>query len=528
MKYSFRFGLWLLAILPVSSNQAVAQTRSSFFTTAQAQELIIPVLPGRSDNVLLKIRIDLQEDATLQQIQLSLNHSFAVGAVQQVNIYATGNRPDFTRDSMLFATVVQPGKRIKATGKTILYKGENYIWVAATLRPGSSLQGKLFLSCDRLQFNNGSVKPAVTTTAKGNRAGLSLRTRWSDSVHSYRIPGLATSNRGTILAVYDIRYNNAGDLQDHIDVGLNRSTDGGSTWEPMKVIMDMGTWGGLPEDQNGIGDPSILVDQQTNTIWVAAIWAHGTPKKRTWSASGAGMTPEETGQFMLTKSEDDGITWSAPINITTQVKQPHWKLLLQGPGKGITMKDGTLVFPAQYIDSNRMPYSTLIYSKDRGASWKAGTGARANTTEAQIVELQDGSLMLNMRDNRGGSRAVAITNDMGATWAEHPTSRVALDEPVCMASLDRFIFKKADGTTEPLLVFSNPDSKKGRKNITIKISRDDGLTWPKEYNILLDEGTGWGYSCLTQIDEHHVGILYESSKAHMLFQKIDLREVLKY
>src|SRR5699024_11375756 len=98
---------------------------------------------------------------------------------------------------------------------------------------------------------------------------IALRQPGDDEVASYRIPGLVTTNEGTLIAAYDIRYEDAGDLQGNIDVGISRSTDGGRSWEPMQVIMDMDEWGGLSEDQNGVGDPSILVDDQTGTIWVA-------------------------------------------------------------------------------------------------------------------------------------------------------------------------------------------------------------------------------------------------------------------
>lgn len=111
-------------------------------------------------------------------------------------------------------------------------------------------------------------------------------------------------------------------LQGNIDVGLSRSTDGGETWEPMEIIMDMGTWGDRPVNENGIGDPAILTDRNTGTIWVAALWIHGYPGTHAWFSSQQGMDPEETGQFVLVKSEDDGLTWSDPINITNQIKQP--------------------------------------------------------------------------------------------------------------------------------------------------------------------------------------------------------------
>lgn len=352
------------------------------------------------------------------------------------------------------------------------------------------------------------------------RMATILRTFGDDGVAAYRIPGLVTTPKGTLLAVYDIRRNSSRDLQGDIDVGLSRSTDGGITWEPMRIIMDMGEWGGRPQHENGIGDPAVLVDPETGKIWVAALWGHGKPEQMVWGSSQPGITPEETGQFMLVSSEDDGLTWSRPRSITPGLKKPEWFLFFNGPGKGITLQDGTLVFPAQFKDKEQMPHSTLIYSKDKGLTWSVGSGAKSNTTEAQVVTLEDGSLMLNMRDNRGGSRSVAVTSDLGQTWTEHPTSRTALPEPVCMASL-------IDNPYIPSMVlFSNPATDKGRYNITVKVSLDDGNTWPSDLQVLLDEGKGWGYSCLTMINEQEVGILYEGSIANLVFQIIPLKDLI--
>lgn len=348
-----------------------------------------------------------------------------------------------------------------------------------------------------------------------------LRKHGDQGIDTYRIPGLVTTNTGSLIAVYDTRRNSAVDLQEDIDVGMSRSTDKGKSWEPMKIIMDMGEWGDLPQEQNGIGDPSVLVDKVTGTIWVAAVWAHGHPGKRNWWASKPGLLPKETSQFILVKSEDDGLTWSKPINITSQIKDPKWHLLLQGPGKGITMNNGTLVFPAQFKDESEMPHSTIIYSEDRGKTWKIGTGAKPNTTEAQVVELENGDLMLNMRDNRGGSRSIYTTQDMGETWSVHSTSRNALQEPVCMASLIKHNYKG-----QSLLLFSNPNSTEGRINMTIKLSQDNGDTWPEKHQLLLDKDKGRGYSCMTSIDEETIGILYEGSQADLVFQRVKISDIL--
>lgn len=404
-------------------------------------------------------------------------------------------------------------------GPIDLSAGDHFFEIAITANKAAAIEEKMDVQVAFVELAGKKVKPSGQENLISYRLAKSLRDKGDDGVHTYRIPGLATSKSGTLLAVYDVRREQGSDLQGDIDVGLSRSTDGGQNWEPMKIIMDMGEWGGLPQDQNGIGDPAILVDQETGTIWVVALWLHGKPNTAAWNSSGPGLKPEETGQLMLVKSEDDGKSWSEPVNITEPMKDPSWQLFFNGPGKGITMKDGTLVFAAQYKDADKMPYSTIIYSKDRGESWKVGTGAKSNTTEAQVVELSDGSLMLNMRDNRGGARSVAITNDLGKTWEPHPSSRSALIEPICMASIIQY--------KDDILFFSNPASKEARQDITIKTSLDQGSSWPEEMQVLLDQGKSAGYSCLTMIDDKHLGIIYESSQVQLAFQVIALEDLIQ-
>jgi sialidase-1 len=488
----------------------------------------LPALVGRSGNVLSLIEIWSKENVTLNNININLSGTTNLSDIEKLVVYSTGANPKFDSNGVIFSSTQQISKKLSLPGNLQLKKGANYLWITAAVISNARLTNKITADCDNLIFEGfGKKIPEKHAPINGNRLGIALRSHGEEGVDTYRIPGLTTTNKGTLIAVYDVRYENGVDLQGHIDVGMSRSTNGGKTWEPMKIIMDMGTFGGLPQDQNGIGDPAVLVDKITNTIWVAGLWAHGHPGKRNWTASKPGLDPIETSQFILVKSEDDGKTWSAPINITSQIKRPEWYLMLEGPGKGVTMKDGTLVFAGQFKDGDQMPHATIIYSKDHGATWKIGKGAKSNTTEAQVVELQDGSLMLNMRDNRGGSRSVLTTKDLGESWTEHPTSRSALIEPVCMGSLDWFNFKSKGSAAKQILLFSNPNSTKGRVNITLKLSFDGGNSWPEKYYTLLDAGRGSGYSCLTQINDHTVGILYESSQADLVFQQIDLREIVK-
>lgn len=420
--------------------------------------------------------------------------------------------------------------------QTKLVQGKNYFWVSLQLTPETSLDTRFSISVKHVTVNGKEIAVRhIKDRRIIHRVGIAVRQAGDDNVHSYRIPGLVTTNKGTLLAVYDVRHQTNIDLQEDIDIGLSRSTDGGQSWEPMKIIMDMGEYNGLPQGQNGIGDPAILVDERTNTVWAAAVWVHGLANARAWGSVRPGMTPEDgTGQMMLVKSTDDGLTWSAPINLTPQVKSEDMTMLLQGPGRGITMQNGTLVFPVQYKSVNKRHWGeiAIIYSKDRGESWHRSNAVPAEeaVSEPQVAEVAPGVLMINARTS-APYRFVAVSNDLGVNWQQHPSSGHELTEPGCMGSIlhvwaDRNILEKN------IFLFSNPNTPAtrpamyARKNITIKASLDAGITWPSEYQINLDEEQGWGYSCLTQIDKETIGILYEGSTAQMVFQQIQLKDLL--
>lgn len=512
----------------------------------------VPILIERNDNVLLYMRFDAKQTQTLDNVTLTFDKEVPTSQIKSVKLYYGGTEASQDRGKKRFAPVEyissnNPGRTlaanpsysvkksevsptsntVKLEGNQKLFPGYNFFWVSIEMKPSASLHTKVYAQISQIEADGKSIP--VKDMSKGKvvrRMGVGVRHAGDDGSAAFRIPGLVTTNKGTLLGVYDVRYNSSVDLQEHIDIGLSRSTDGGKTWEKMRLPLSFGEYDGLPAAQNGVGDPSILVDTKTNTVWIVAAWTHGMGNQRAWWSSHPGMDLNHTAQLVMAKSTDDGKTWSAPINVTEQVKQPEWYFLLQGPGRGITMQDGTLVFPIQYIDKTRIPNAGIMYSKDRGATWHIHNHARTNTTEAQVAEVEPGTLMLNMRDNRGGSRAVYTTTDLGKTWKEHESSRTALIEPVCMASLIS-VKAKDNVLGKDLLIFSNPNSTSERKDMTIKISTDGGKTWSAEHQLLLDEGYNWGYSCLTMIDKETIGILYESSVAHMTFQSIKLKDIIR-
>lgn len=520
--------------------------------SAEIDSPTLPVLTGKKYNPVQKIRLIRdstglnREEYILEKVTLSLEGTTDISDIDKVMLFRAGENDKLETDHPVGE--VQPtATKITFSNHFTVTEDTTILWVSVTLKKSIDLSHKIKIRCEEIVTDRGKLK-ILPHDAKGLRAGVALRQHGQDGVHTSRIPGLATSKNGTLMAIYDARYESARDLQGHMDIALNRSFDGGRTWEPMQVVLDRKEWGGMPEKYNGVSDACILVDDRTGDIYVAGLWMHGLLDAETgkwvegltadstrwlhqWRAKGSqpGFGVKETSQFLITKSSDDGLTWSEPINITS-AKKKEWWLFAPAPGQGITMTDGTLVFPSQGRDENGTSFSNITWSKDGGKTWKTSNPATKNTTECAVVELQDGSLMLNMRDNRNrgneevNGRSVFVTSDLGETWKEHPTSRKALIEPTCMASLHAHRYME-DGVKKSLLLFVNPASTSKRNNITLKVSYDGGNTWPEEKQILLDEYSGRGYSCITSVNDSTLGILYESSQADMAFQTVSLKEI---
>lgn len=491
-------------------------------TRISAEYIVAPLFKGLPDNPAVRIKIFVPKGNTpsFQKLNIRLSPS-AVESVDSLRVFKC-KEYERTFDKSTLIGSIKASAEASIPMAVKVESGLTYLWVSAVLKSNADIDRTIDIKLMNMVDDKRRAY-VIEQQAESSRfrLGEALRKAWDDSVHTYRIPGLITTNKGTLIAVYDIRHNTSRDLPGNVDVGMSRSTDGGKTWQPMKTIMDMGP----PHENNGIGDPCILFDPATQTIWVAALWSKGN---RSIAGSEPGLSPDTTGQFVLVNSKDDGRTWSRPYNITSQVKDPKWHLYFQGPGSGITMADGTLVFPSQYWDESKkpgMPHSSIIYSKDNGKTWKSGKGAKPNTTESQVVETTPGLLMLNMRDNRGGFRSIFTTADLGQTWTEHYTSQDALIDPVCMASIIKANVQTNAGMKD-ILFFSNVATSTARKNTTIKASLDLGESWPSQHALLLDERRTYGYSTLTRIDDNTVGIVYEGER-DLYFVRIPVSEIVR-
>lgn len=305
--------------------------------------------------------------------------------------------------------------------------------------------------------------------------------------HTYRIPALLTSPQGTLLAFCEGRKTGRGDHGD-LDLVLKRSTDGGKSWGKLELVYEEGG-----DAKITIGNPCPVVDQSNGRIWL--------PFTR------------NNDDVFVTYSDDDGQTWAKPKRITPSVKDKAWTWYATGPGIGIQLTrgehKGRLVIPCDHrlrdVDGGwrGAGHSHVIYSDDHGRTWRQGEPTENAMNECQVVELPDGRILLNMRSYRGhGRRAVAISKDGGVTWSACRDDET-LVEPVCQASLIRYSWPH-EGKSR--LLFSNPASAKERHRLTIRLSYDEGKTWPIER--LLYAGSA-AYSSLARLPDDEIGILYE-------------------
>ena len=325
-----------------------------------------------------------------------------------------------------------------------------------------------------------------------------------DGYHTFRIPALAVSAKGTVLAICEGRKNSWGDSGD-IDLVLKRSTDNGKSWSALQVIWD--------DAANTCGNPCVVVDKETGTIWLLSTWNRGDDHEGQIIA----RKSKDTRRVFVLRSDDDGVTWSKPVQITDSVKKPEWTWYATGPGSGIQISHGAhkgrIVIPCDHIEEGTNHYySHVIFSDDHGATWKlGGRTPQHQVNECEVVELDGGKLMLNMRnyDRAQRARQTALSDDGGMTWRDQRHDDTLI-EPICQAAIERVRWPEAG--KPGVIAFSNPASTRARVNMTLRTSFDDGATWPLAKAMFTGPS---GYSDLAVLADGRLACLYEGGGANI-------------
>lgn len=313
---------------------------------------------------------------------------------------------------------------------------------------------------------------------------------------THRIPALIATRKGTLLAFCEARRGSGSDSAP-TDVLLRRSSNDGKTWTAAQVVAH------FPDAT--VGNPAPVEDRKTGTIWLLLTSnPAGLTEKEIENTS-----PKGTRTVWVTESDDDGLHWASPKEITGSVKKPNWTWYATGPGNGIQLAGGRLVVPCDHKDAGTHAlFSHVIYSDDDGKTWKIGGSAGPETNESAVAQLPDGSLMLNMRSYAGQhERAIALSHDGGLTWSPLRLDP-SLIEPVCEASLVSHKFEGEAGKS--YLLFSNPADGAHRDRMTVRMSLDAGKTWPVSRMVYAGPSS---YSSLAVLKDGTIGLLYERGTA---------------
>ena len=336
-----------------------------------------------------------------------------------------------------------------------------------------------------------------------------------DGFKSIRIPSVVVTKKGTVLAIAEGRAHHTDQANNKLI--LKRSLDGGRNWGARQVIADDGA--------NTLNNPCTVVEQKTGRVIVMYQSYPAGFSERDGKIKPGLEGPAIVRNYVVC-SDDDGVTWSKPRDVTRTTKTPERvTIVASGPGIGIQLRTGPhagrLIMPF-----NEGPFGQWhvlsVYSDNGGQDWKLGQpapdcrvpngkgGEISLVNEVQMVELADGSVMLNSRKWGGKDlRKIAISNDGGVTWSKIKEDP-ALRDPGCMGSVFRYLFPSSD--TRSIILYSGPDST-ARDHGTVHLSYDEAKTWPVKK--VLFPGS-FAYSVLTSLPDGTLGCLFETDDANRI------------
>ena len=346
----------------------------------------------------------------------------------------------------------------------------------------------IFLIATNIQFSQNQFDFIDLFNAENN-----------PEVSCYRIPSLITAANGDLIAAIDERVPSCGDLKwsRDINIVIRKSSDNGKTWGKIEKIID------YPLGQSA-SDPSMILDKQTNTIFLFYNYMDLDNQKDIY-------------YLKYISSNDHGKSWSNPVDITNQISKENWKndFKFITSGRGIQTKNGTLLHCLVNLQNG----THVFGSSDNGKTWFITETPTSPGDESKIVELSDGSWMVNSRVNKLGYRYSHFSNDDGKTWISKKEESII--DPGCNGSLIRYSHGEKN-----LLLLTNINNKKERKEIVLRYSTDEGKSWSKPKIIYNGEAA---YSSMTVMENGNLGLFFEMDNyTKNVFTSISIKDVLSY
>ncbi len=325
----------------------------------------------------------------------------------------------------------------------------------------------------------------------------------TEGYHTFRIPALVTAPDGTLIAFAEGRKENTRDPGGgDIDLVYKRSFDRGGTWTPLQVLDDPGQgW--------AASNPTPVTDRHTRRVWI--LYNRWEPGHGTESSQPGTRNNQTWARY----SRDNGATWSEPLDLTSAARDfDHWGAIFVGPGGAIQTRTGRLVVPAAMKPDTldlwisvggfegpiRLLRAYVLYSDDHGQSWKRGALVKAQTDENQVVELEDGALLMDARQGTGTHRWRFISQDGGQTWSRPGVGQTVT--PVATA-IERWTLRESGGRNRILWV---GPAGPGRLRLVARLSYDEGFTFPVEK--VLYDGIA-AYADIAILQDGTAGVLWE-------------------
>jgi hypothetical protein len=482
----------------------IVQT-TMIYSAASVIQTNIPIGRGDTDNRIIAVKVTtdgFRSPVSLSDLRFTMNGTSNLSDVSKIKVYATGNSKRFATGNV-FATDINPAAGvITASGVQQLLPGDNYFWISYDVKSTAAEGNLLDASCEEVVVG-GTTYVLGTKTATGASTVLlthKLLFKPGDAgAYTYRIPAIVTANDGSLVTAIDKRVARNNDLASDIDILIRRSTDNGQTWSPALTIADLGS-----TNSDGASDPALVVDKASGKIICLFATNNGL----------MASNPSNLIRIGMCTSSDNGVTWTAPVDITNQIYGPAcsnpisstWYAAWIASGRAHQLRNGRIVAAMGVRQTSATKIDNfMVYSDDAGVTWQTSTNIACNNgDEAKIVELNDGKLVMSIRS--GGSRRFVESTDKGITWGT-PYNKPTILDPACNGDFIRYT-STIDGYDKNRLIHTVPYvSSSPRRNISVLLSYDEGQTWPVRKTLYLGNGD---YSSITMLPDGTLGVYYEN------------------
>lgn len=448
---------------------------------------------------------DEESEYNFNNINLDLTGTSDLKDITAIKVYMTESNKFDTRDvseATLLGECTAASETVECqlSGKT--KPGTKYLWITFDVAENATEGNEIAIKAS--QIDGKAVNNQTTASREILLARKLLFAPGDYNSVAYRIPVIITSWDGSLVAITDKRKYNQSDIPEDIDIVVRRSTDNGNTWsEP--VTMAQGTG-----EKHGFGDAAVVKTNTENELLCIFIGGNGL----------FASTTSDRIKTYISRSKDNGQTWSSPKDITNQIfsgDRANWTASFCAAGNGLKTRNGVLMFvAAMRHDSGSTLYNHVVYSNDNGETWNVSNCAMVGGDESKVVELNDGKILMSIRRQSKGARYYNISNNVpskteAVDWTQKNTNTVDawedMIEPACNGDIVRYT-STLDGYDKNRILHTIPNHPTNRENVTIFLSYDEAKTWSIKKSVCK---TGSAYSSIAILDDGTIGVYTEEN-----------------